>query len=149
MPDTSRKHGRESLLFSKEDYFRIGLGIGMAVSINRKVAELIGLKVKSCKAEKFNVVSKDLHFPRLLAPLASREIRNVPCFFMPSELPAQVNSVEVIHRSGFFSDLLYIKPQSPSPLTTVHSMKSFVNSKVRGLFGKRGADCLWRRWPTA
>lgn len=125
-----KRHGESSLLPGRDESHQIGFDIGKAASINCKVAESAGLKADNCKAEKFTTVSRDLHFSRLLAPLASKEIRNEACFFMLSELLTQINSVEALHRSGFFSDLLYLKFQSAALLTAVRSMKSFVNSAI-------------------
>lgn len=125
-----KKHGAGSPLLNEGENCQIGFDIGKAAAINCKVAESIGLTAESCEAEKFNVVSRDLHFPRLLAPLASKGVRNEACFFMLSELLTQINSVEALHRSGFFSDLLYLKFQSAALLTAVRSMKSFATSAM-------------------
>lgn len=125
-----KKHETGSPLLNEEEYRQIGIDIGKAAAINCKVAESIGLTAESCAAERFNAVSRDLHFPKLLAPLANKGIRNEACFFMLSELLTQINSVEALHRSGFLSDLLYLKFQSAALLTTVRNMKSFANAAI-------------------
>lgn len=125
-----KKRGTGSPLLSEEEYRQIGIDIGKAAAINCVVAKSTGLIAESCKAEEFNAESRDLYFPKLLAPLANKGIRNEACFFMLSELLTQINSVEALRGSGFFSDLLYLKFQSAAMVTAVRSMKSFVNTAM-------------------
>lgn len=122
-----KENVKESPIPEKECLIQLGEDIGRAASVNCIVADAIGLSQKDCTAQQFTAISRNQHFSKLLAPLAEKGISNRACFFMLSELLTQINSVEALHDSGFFSDLLYLKFQSASLLAAVRSIKGFTN----------------------
>lgn len=124
------EHDKGSPIPNEDDSRQLGYDIGKAAAINCVVADIAGIKAENCEAREFVTVSKDLHFSKLIAPVADKGIGNRACFFMLSELLTQINSVEALHKSGFFSDLLYLKFQTAALLTAARSIKSFTNSAM-------------------
>lgn len=126
-------------IYDSEISKTIGFDLGQASSVNYYTITLLNIEDSSLNPMEFSTQVKEFHFSNLKLPLRSKGINQPESLFMLYELLTQLNAIEALHVSGFFSDLLEMKFSTVTLVSLHRSIRKLTRYFIGGASNKGAA----------